>query len=104
MVKAAVQRNDTAPVAQDELDRSLKVLAARKQFMSGALNMGWQMAFMVIIPVILGVKLDDHFHTSPSYALAALVLAIGGAVVIVSNTIKQVRREQAEQEKEETST
>lgn len=100
MVKTAVQRKPTAPVAQDELDRSLAVFAARKQFMSAAMNMGWQLAFMILVPVIIGVKIDDHYHTSPSYTLAALVLAIGGAIWVVSSTIKQVNREEADAEKE----
>ncbi len=85
----------TAPVAQDKLDESLAMFA-RKQFFSAAVNMGWQLALTIIVPVIIGVKLDDHFHSSPSYTLAALVLAVGGAVVVVGATLKQVARDQAE--------
>ncbi|HSX24195.1 MAG TPA: AtpZ/AtpI family protein [Candidatus Saccharimonadales bacterium] len=100
MVKSVVQRKQSTPVAQDNLDRDLAVFAARKQFMSAAMNMGWQLAFMILVPVVVGVKLDDHFRTAPSYTLGALVLAIGGAVWIVGSTIKQVNREQADANKE----
>lgn len=103
MVKAAVSKKPTAPVAQDEIERSLAVLSARKQFFSAATSMGWQLAGMVLVPVVIGVKLDDHFHATPSYTLAALVLAIGGGVWVVNNTIKQVNKEQAETDKEEKS-
>ena len=95
MVKTAVQRKSNAPVAQGDIERSLAVLAARKQLVSVALNMGWQLAFTVMIPIVIGVRLDDHFNTTPSYTLVALVFAIGGAAVVVSSTIKQVNREQA---------
>ena len=90
-----VQRKPTAPVAQDELDMKLAAFAAQKQFINASINMGWQLGLMVLIPVFIGVKLDDHFKTSPSYTLAALVLAIGGAVWVVGSNIKQVRKDQA---------
>ena len=101
MGKTTVQRKTTVPVAQDELGRSLAVLTARKQFLTAAMSMGWQLACMVIIPVVIGVKLDERFGSTPSYTLAALMLAAGGVVAIVWNTIKQVAREQAQADKEE---
>lgn len=100
MVKTAVQRKPNAPVAQDDIERSLAVFAAKRQFISSALTMGWQMAGMVIIPVFIGVRLDDHFDSAPSYTLVALFLAIAGAVMIVRNTVQQVNRDQAEAEAE----
>ncbi len=104
MVKAVASKKPIAPVAQDEIERSLAVFSARKQFFSAATSMGWQLAGMVLVPVVIGVKLDDHFHSTPSYTLAALILAIGGAIWVVSNTLKQVAREQAETDKEEKTT
>jgi hypothetical protein len=94
MVKTAVQRKSTAPVAQDELSRYAAAMGAKQQFVSAAADMGWRMAIMVLVPVFIGVKLDDHYHTSPSYTLAALVVAVGGVAWIVSVTIKQVNRDQ----------
>lgn len=73
-------------------------MAARKSFIATAMNMGWQLAITVIVPVIIGVKLDDHFHTAPSYTLAALILAAGGAVWVVMSTLKQVSRDQLAEE------
>ncbi len=99
MVKTAVQRKPSAPVAQDDIERSLAVFSARRQFISSALTMGWQMAGMVIVPVFIGVKLDERFSSAPSLALVALFFAIGGAVWVVSRTIQQVNRDQAELDK-----
>lgn len=94
MVKTAVQRKPTAPVAQDDIELSLKVLAAKRQFISASLTMGWQMAGMVIIPVAVGAQLDSYLKTAPMYTLASLAFAVGGAIFIVSRTIKQVNLEQ----------
>lgn len=92
-----LQRKSTAPVAQDELDRSLAIFAAKKQFVSATVGMGWQLGLSVIIPVFIGVWLDGKYDTTPSYTIAALILAVGGAVWVVSNTIKQVNIEQAKE-------
>lgn len=95
MGKSAVQRKVTAPVAQNELDRALAVFTAKQQFISAAMNMGWQLALTVLVPVVIGVKLDDHFNTTPSYTLAALVIAAGSASAVVWKTINQVKNEQS---------
>ncbi len=100
MVKTAEHRKPVAPVAQDEIERSLAVLSAKQQFVSSSMSMGWQMAGMVLIPVIIGVKLDDRFDSTPAYTLVALVIAFGGAVMVASRTIKIVNKEQAEKEQE----
>lgn len=82
---------------EDVVQSRLSALSPKRQFVEAAMNMGWQLAGTVLIPVIIGVKLDDHFKTNPSYTLGALVLACGGAVMVVSNVIKKVNQEQAAQ-------
>lgn len=89
-------------MTEDVVQRRLSALSPKRQFIDAAMNMGWQLAGAVLIPVIFGVKLDDHFHTEPSYTLAALVLATGGASAVVWNTIKRVNAEQAEAERPST--
>lgn len=95
MGKAAAKSVKTTTPVENDIDRSLAVIAARKQFVSSSINMGWQLALTILLPVLVGVKLDDHFDTSPSYTLVALFIAIGGAVLVVSRTVGQVNREQA---------
>ncbi len=72
------------------MEKSLVIFSARKQFLMSAVNMGWQLAITVLVPVMVGAWLDTRYHTTPSYTLAALVLACAMAVVVVANTIKQV--------------
>lgn len=87
-------------MTEDVVQSRLSSLSPKRQFVDAAMNMGWQLAGAVLIPVIIGVKLDDRYDTTPSYTLAALVLACGGAITIVWNTIKRVNAEQAEAETE----
>lgn len=98
MGKAAAKSKTTTPALGD-VERSTAAYQAGQQFINSSLNMGWQLALTVLVPVFVGVRLDQHFKTSPSYTLAALFLAIGGAVLVVSKTIGSVRKDQATKEK-----
>ncbi len=87
----------------DVVQKALEVFNPKRQFLISSMNMGWQLAGAVLIPVFIGAGLDNHFDSSPSYTLAALVIAAGGAASIVWNTIKQVSKEQKEADKKEIS-
>lgn len=87
--KAAIQTTTI-----EEWEKSLAMASAKRMYISAAVNMGWQLAIAILIPVFIGVKLDEKFGTSSSYTLAALVLATGGAVMVVANTLKQVQKQQ----------
>lgn len=97
MGKSTPKTNKTP--SSDQIDQYLAGIAAKRSFMSASLNMGWQLALTVLLPVFLGVKLDDHFRSNPSYTLAALVLAIGGAVLVVAQNVKQVNAKNTQQVK-----
>ncbi len=99
-MKKAAARRETTTVAQDDIERSLLAFAARRQFVGTSVNMGWQLALTVLVPVFIGIKLDGHFHSSPSYTLAALMVAATGAVIVVAHTVRQVN---AESKKENTT-
>ena len=71
---------------------------AKQQFYASTLSMSWQMALSVIILVVGGIKLDEHFNTSPSFTLAGFFLAAGAACMVVWNTVKGVNRQQAQQD------
>ena len=89
-------------VQVDPVQQSLNsALNAKRMFVVSTLNMGWQLAGTVIIPVLIGVKLDQKYNSRPSYTLAALVLAIFGAVIVVKNNINQVNKELSQKNREE---
>lgn len=80
----------------EDMERNVAVIAARQDFLNATFNMGWQLALTILIPVFIGVKLDDYFHSTPSYTLAALFLAIGMGAWVVYKTIQQINNNQAE--------
>jgi F0F1-type ATP synthase assembly protein I len=79
----------------EDMERNMVVMAARQDFMNAAFSMGWQLALTILVPVFIGVKLDDRFDSAPSYTLAALFLAIGMGAWVVWRTIKEINTSQA---------
>ncbi|MBA3758622.1 AtpZ/AtpI family protein [Candidatus Saccharibacteria bacterium] len=78
-----------------EMERNVAIAAARQDFINATFNMGWQLAITILVPVFIGVKLDDRFDSTPSYTLAALFLAIGMGAWVVGKTIKEINDNQA---------
>jgi F0F1-type ATP synthase assembly protein I len=97
MGKAAASKTTTQ--AEGDLQQALDTFNAKQQFFSSALNMSWQLALTVVIPVVAGVKLDQKFDTSPSLTLAGFFLASFAAAMVVWNTVKDVNKAQANEAK-----
>jgi len=76
----------------------MDVLAAKSRFLAVTIGMGWRLAITVLVPLIAGIKLDQHFKTSPSYTLAGFMLAIAGGATVVWSSIKELNAEQAEED------
>lgn len=91
MNKAAAPRKTTTK-AGDDIERWTKAASAKQQFATSTLDMGWQMALMVILPVLLGVWLDSKFDTSPSLTLVALFIAISGSAWVIYKTVSEVNK------------
>lgn len=64
--------------------------AARRMFVSSALSMSWQLAVIVLVPLIAGFKIDAHFHSSPLWTIVGFVLAIVGMVVVLKRTLDEL--------------
>lgn len=87
----------------DEVDKLASSLIAKQQFVASTFNMGWRLAITVVIPLVAGVKLDEKFHSAPSYTITGLFIAAFAGCMAVWTTVKQVNEEQAEQMAELTS-
>jgi F0F1-type ATP synthase assembly protein I len=59
----------------------------RNLFLSMALNMTWQLALVVLIPIVGGFKLDQHFNSSPAFTLIGVVVTILGVVVVLRQVV-----------------
>ncbi len=56
-----------------------------------ALNMSWQLAIVVLLPVIGGVTLDKHFGTAV-YTYIGLGVALIGSGVVMWRTMQVANR------------
>ncbi len=99
MKRAATRSKVTTPVAESGFDKLAQIADAKTQFMSAAINMSWQLAVTIIVPVIIGVKLDDHYHSSPSWTLTALFLAVFMAGGVVYKSLRGVSATQVSNNK-----
>ncbi len=97
MSKAAAKKKTTT--AEDEVQGYMDALNAKRMFLGATANMSWRLAITVLVPIVAGVKLDDHFHSMPSYTLAGIMIAAAAGSAAVWSTIKEVNHEQASQEK-----
>lgn len=91
------------PRTETSADRLARIADARQLFLSSALNMSWQLAVTIIVPLIIGVQLDKKFDSSPSYTLGALFLAVTLAVWVVAKTIKSVNLTNSDKNKKGSS-
>lgn len=62
----------------------------RQQFFAAALTMSWQMALVVLVPVLLGAWLDDHFNTKPVYIFVGFVIAMIGSAFVLRAQLQKV--------------
>ena len=93
--KSTSKKVDQSPAtpAQDNIEKYEQAINAKQLFYGSALDMGWRLAAVVIIPIIIGVRLDDHFHSSPSWTLTALILAFAGAAIVVAKSVQSVNQD-----------
>lgn len=64
----------------------------RKQFTVMALNMSWQLAVIVLLPVIGGVELDKALHTSEVWLFAGLAVAALGTVAVLWRAVQTANK------------
>ncbi len=56
---------------------------ARRDFFVGVLNMSWQLAIVVLVPILGGFQLDKTFDTAPLLTLVGFFIAMIGTAGIV---------------------
>lgn len=59
----------------------------RSEFYVAALNMGWQLAVVVLLPIVGGYKLDAHYSTLPLWTLVGLVVSLAGSIVVIRRAL-----------------
>lgn len=69
-----------------------RVMYERDLFFVMALNMTWQLAVAVLVPVLGGYYLDQYFGTGPLWVTIGSVLALLGVIGVMVNIYKQAQR------------
>lgn len=87
------------PRTEMSADRLARIAEAKQQFLASALNMSWQLAATIIVPVFIGVQLDSRYDSSPQWTLVALFVAVVMAGGVVWKTLNLVKTKQAESKK-----
>jgi F0F1-type ATP synthase assembly protein I len=62
----------------------------RNLFFVTALNMSWQLAIAVLVPVAGGYKLDQHFGTKPVLTLCGFIVAMAATSVVLWRQLQHV--------------
>lgn len=55
----------------------------RTQFVAAALSMSWQLAIVVLVPIIGGFELDKKLNMLPLLTVVGFILAMTGMAVVV---------------------
>jgi hypothetical protein len=80
------------PVKDDNKTNTLDV-DPRGIFMAAVLGMSWQLAIVVLLPLIGGYELDQHFKSTPAWTAVGSVVAVCGVVAVLINTVREVNHD-----------
>jgi F0F1-type ATP synthase assembly protein I len=92
MSKTAAQ--SARPQYEGDTQNSAPIDSSRQksQFVQLALQMGWQLAVVVLVPVIGGVQLDKAFNTAPVLLLLGFGVAVVGSILVMWRTMQSANR------------
>lgn len=83
----------TTATSQNELASTAKPAGTppeKNVFMGAAIGMSWQLALVVLLPILGGYKLDTVNGSSPLWTVIGLVMALILSVLVVRNALKSV--------------
>ena len=61
----------------------------RQLFLASALSMSWQLAIVVLVPIIGGYELDQHLKTTPLLTIIGFVVAMAGTYGILRTVLRE---------------
>ena len=90
MNKTTAQNNTQSPKSQSKAKKYAEYSSDSGLFFSLALDMTWKLAIVVLIPVILGSFIDNHYKVKGNaYLLVGLALGFILSVLVIRNTVIQ---------------
>ncbi len=52
--------------------------------------MSWRLAIVVLVPIIGGFKLDQHWHAAPWLTIGGFVVALAGTALVLWRMLQEV--------------
>lgn len=65
---------------------------ARSVFLVAAANMSWQLAIVVLLPVVAGVQIDKKLGSGHAWLFVGLAVALVGSVLVMWRTMQIANR------------
>jgi hypothetical protein len=83
MDKSSTTPNKKTSPAVSEKSDPLGAVEIRSTFIAAALSMGWQLAVVVVVPIVAGYYLDQRLNVAAAWEIVGFVVALLGFVVVV---------------------
>jgi F0F1-type ATP synthase assembly protein I len=61
-------------------------------FTAMALDMSWRLAAAVLVPIVGGFELDEHFNTAPWLMILGFILALVGMALVMRQTVQSANQ------------
>lgn len=82
---------------------SPETAAYRGAMVALTLSLSWQLAVIVLVPLVGGYKLDARFHTMPWLTLLGLMVALAGMILVVKRVLRRLNELMTDTEKSTNS-
>ncbi|HVW23553.1 MAG TPA: AtpZ/AtpI family protein [Candidatus Saccharimonadales bacterium] len=66
--------------------------SASAVFISMAVDMTWRLAIAIMVPIVGGYELDQHFNTSPTLSIIGFIVAMGLTGYIMWQTLQKANQ------------
>ncbi len=94
MKQAAAQTttNPHSVLSTKRAANNAQTIDPKQTFVFAALNMSWQLAVVVLVPIILGAQLDKALGTSYAGVFFGLLVAFAGSAFVVKRAVQEANR------------
>jgi F0F1-type ATP synthase assembly protein I len=88
MKQTKAPQSTPSPSKQDSRSSREVEKSPGSVFIGMALDMTWRLAIVVLVPIIAGFKLDEHFKLTPLLTIIGFVVAIAGVALVLKQTVQ----------------
>lgn len=80
----------SSKAAKSQMTDFEKSMAAKNQFLVTTMNMSWQLAIVVLLPILGGHYLDQKLGNGHLFLIIGFILAVGGMALVVRRQLKLI--------------